>query len=141
MKRRTTYSSKKKMELVRSIREGGNIEAIGEESGVPVRNLFRWVGEDVNWRENGNNGPYSFSKRRGPDPTLPKEAEKSIHEWVVGQQVEGAPVGRKDIVRKAQQISKLVTGEPVGMGWHRRFKGRFHDLSSRASQSVSKFFG
>ncbi|EEY65202.1 uncharacterized protein PITG_16821 [Phytophthora infestans T30-4] len=41
MKCRTTYSSKKKMKLVRSIREGGNIEAIGEESGVPARNLFR----------------------------------------------------------------------------------------------------
>ncbi|EEY57944.1 uncharacterized protein PITG_00540 [Phytophthora infestans T30-4] len=41
MKCRTTYNSKKKMELVRSIREGGNIEAIGEESGVPARNLFR----------------------------------------------------------------------------------------------------
>ncbi|KAI9990023.1 hypothetical protein PInf_020329 [Phytophthora infestans] len=77
MKCRTTYSSKKKMKLVRSIREGGNIEAIGEESGVPARNLFRWAGEDVNWRENGNNGPYIFSKRRGPDPTLPKEAEKT----------------------------------------------------------------
>ncbi|EEY62187.1 uncharacterized protein PITG_14089 [Phytophthora infestans T30-4] len=47
MERRTTYISKKKMELVRSIREGGNIEAIGEESGVPVRNLFRSLAKAI----------------------------------------------------------------------------------------------
>jgi transposase-like protein len=138
MKRRKIYSSKEKMDFVKSIREGGDIDDIGENNGIPVRNLRRWINEDKKWREVGNGEPYSLGKRRGPEPALPREAETNIHEWVVGQQVDGAPVGRKDIIRKAQQISKLVNDQPVGEGWYRRFKDRFPELSSRTSQTVAK---
>eukprot|EP00644_Phytophthora_capsici_P008636 jgi/Phyca11/111649/e_gw1.20.439.1 len=79
MKRRS-YSSKEKMAYVKSIREGKDVDDISEKNGVPARNLFRWVGEDKKWREGGNEGPYTFSKRCGPGPSLPKEAEANIHD-------------------------------------------------------------
>ncbi|ETL50103.1 hypothetical protein L916_00609 [Phytophthora nicotianae] len=88
------------MAFVKSIREGGDIDDISEKNGVPARNLFRWVGEDTKWHEEGNEGPLHLQ-----------------------QTVKGAPVGRKDIVRKASHI----------------FKDGYSSTSSyRVSKSVSK---
>ncbi|ETK96750.1 hypothetical protein L915_00608 [Phytophthora nicotianae] len=80
------------MAFVKSIREGGDIDDISEKNGVPARNLSRWVGEDTKWHEEGNEGPLHLQ-----------------------QTVEGAPVGRKDIVRKASHIFKDGYSSTIGV--------------------------
>ncbi|KAG3114247.1 hypothetical protein PI124_g12419 [Phytophthora idaei] len=69
---------------------------------------------------------------------LPKSSEDSIRDWILERQVSGHPIGRRAVIRKAQQIAELVCGVPVGEGWFRRFMERHPSLSLRKSQSITK---
>ncbi|GMF35203.1 unnamed protein product [Phytophthora lilii] len=80
-------------------------------------------------------------RRRGPRPLLEGEPEQELVAWILDKQSQGTRVTKKDILARANEQYRALTGEVGGEdklkeGWLRRFKERNPVLSGRAPASV-----
>ncbi|POM58217.1 Hypothetical protein PHPALM_37165, partial [Phytophthora palmivora] len=107
------------------------VAQVCNESRILERTIRKWVAA-------AEHNPSLEPRRRGPKPRLPHEAERHLYEWIVGRQILGYPVDRSMILKKAQDLSLLVTGKSVGPGWYQRFTARHPDLTTRVAQSLSQ---
>ncbi|OWZ05460.1 DNA binding protein [Phytophthora megakarya] len=81
-------------------------------------------------------------KRRGPRPLLEGEPEQKLVTWILDMQSKGSKVTKKDILARANEQYRALTGETgenkLKEGWLRRFKERHPVLSGRAPSSVKE---
>jgi len=80
-------------------------------------------------------------RRRGPRPLLEGEPEQELVAWILGMQARGVLVTKQDILARANEQYRTLTGGGPGEnrlkeGWLRRFKERHPVLSGRAPSSV-----
>ncbi|KAG2782778.1 hypothetical protein PC116_g22652 [Phytophthora cactorum] len=113
-KHRAKYGDKELDDAVQAVLAGAQLKVTSKERNITHRTLKRYVAAAR------KNAPIE-ANRRGPPPMLPKSSDDSVRDWILERQVSGHPVGRRDVIRKAQQIAELVCGVPVGEGWLRRF--------------------
>jgi hypothetical protein len=104
--------------------------AVSSAMKIPYRTLMKWVAQS-------KLGIARVSRRRGPAPILPEEAQSHLFDWVIGRQHVGRPSSRHEIIYKPGTITTLSTGQTVGSGWYRRFMERHPTLEARTSEAVS----
>ncbi|POM72527.1 Hypothetical protein PHPALM_10742, partial [Phytophthora palmivora] len=79
-------------------------------------------------------------KRRGPRPLLEGEPEQELVAWILDMQNRGTKVTKNDILARANEQYRVLTGEKgenrLKDGWLRRFKERHPVLSGRAPSSA-----
>ncbi|KAF4148921.1 DDE superfamily endonuclease [Phytophthora infestans] len=129
-KTRHTYSTDTKTAIVAKILSGAAVPEVAAQTKILERTIRKWVTKS---KKEQSLEP----RRRGPNPHLPPEAERHLFEWVAGQQIVGYPVDRTVILKKAQEISLLITGQSVGAGWYQRFMGRNLELTPRVAQALT----
>lgn len=76
-------------------------------------------------------------RRRGPRPLLEGEPEQELVAWILDMQSRCTKVTKKDILTRANEQYRVLTGGEAGEnrlkeGWLRRFKERHPVLSGRA---------
>ncbi|KAG4061629.1 hypothetical protein PC123_g3454 [Phytophthora cactorum] len=130
-KQRAKYGDKELDDAVQAVLAGAQLKATSKERNIAHSTLKKYVAAAR------MNAPLE-ANRRGPPPMLPKSSEDSIRDWILERQVSGHPVGRRDVIRKEQQIAELVCSVPVVEGWLWRFMERHPSLSLRKSQSITK---
>ncbi|KAE9303561.1 hypothetical protein PF008_g22196 [Phytophthora fragariae] len=81
-------------------------------------------------------------RRRGPRPLLEGEPEQELVAWILDMQSRGTRVTKKDILARANEQYRELTGETaedrLKEGWLRRFKERHPVLSGRAPTKVHR---
>ncbi|KAG6616297.1 uncharacterized protein IUM83_03606 [Phytophthora cinnamomi] len=81
-------------------------------------------------------------RRRGPRPLLEGEPEQELVAWILDMQSRGTRVTKKDILARANEQYRALTGETtedkLKEGWLRRFKERHPVLSGRAPAKVQQ---
>ncbi|KAF4130497.1 DDE superfamily endonuclease [Phytophthora infestans] len=130
-KTRHTYSTDTKTAIVAKILSGAAVPEVAAQTKILERTIRKWVTKSKLEQS-------LEPRRRGPKPHLPPEAERHLFEWVDGRQIVGYPVDRTVILKRAQEISLLITGQSVGAGWYQRFMGRNLELTPRAAQALTE---
>ncbi|RHY11355.1 hypothetical protein DYB37_002835 [Aphanomyces astaci] len=95
---------------------------VSQTSGIPYRTLMQRVRER-------KRGILPEKKRRGSKPSLTLKYEHDLLAWMLGMQTAGNPVGRKEIIERANDLIKqLKPDATLGEGWYRRFINRHPSL-------------
>ncbi|ETL24150.1 hypothetical protein L916_21837, partial [Phytophthora nicotianae] len=82
-----------KKAAVAQVQEGRTVSGVAASLVIIARTIRKWVTA-------ASNGDSLDHARRGPKPVLPEEAERHIHDWIVGRQLVGFSVDRGQILRK-----------------------------------------
>nr|CCA18121.1 hypothetical protein ALNC14_042640 [Albugo laibachii Nc14] len=130
------YTGEEREAAVTRIVAGEKIAAVSRDTKIPAITLKRYT-------KLHQAGHLSLEQRRGTKPTLPMQIENDQVSWIGGMQRSGEPVGREQIIQKANEIHHRLHGSTrsiknLAAGWYRRFRKCHPELADRVAQKVSR---
>ncbi|KAG3087401.1 hypothetical protein PI125_g18659 [Phytophthora idaei] len=136
---RGRHSEEELTKALTRMREGDSYAHVARTSPIPLRTLFAKA-KAVRVSEEGDSMVQVVVKptRRGPKPALV--------EWIAAMQRVGLPQGRAGILRKANELYRLlgpyrtrgVGKSHLTSGWYYRFRDRHPLLTTRMAQPISR---
>lgn len=127
-KKRKQYGDHALARSVERVVTGGEKAAlVSRETQIPYRTLAKYV-------RRVRSGQSISRQRTGPPPMLTSDGEAQLIEWMRALQRQGLPVRRRELMGKATELMRAVSGgEQLSAGWYKRFRRRHPEVTGSST--------